>query len=74
MKNVLLQCSFDDEAGFYEFSSPSGRSPEEVIFCIAALMKVFDRDGVMPMSMSRDLLNKYLTDPQYEEISHNEVN
>ena len=68
MKKTLLECSFDDEGGFYRFSSPSGASADEVIFCIAALIKVFDRDGIIPKDVSLDLLNKYMTDPQYEEI------
>lgn len=73
-KRVLLECSFDEDEGVYSFRSPSGASASEVIFCMASLIKCFDRDEVMDKDIATDLLNKYLTDPQYEELKHKEVN
>lgn len=73
-KRVLLECSFNEDEGTYQFKSPSGASATEVIFCMAALLKCFDRDEVMAKDIALDLLQKYLNDPQYEELKRKEVN
>ena len=73
-KKIILECSFDEEDGSYQFRVPEGQSAEEVLFCISAFIKCIDRDGIIPKDVSLDLLNKYMTDPQYEELKQKEVN
>ena len=65
---ILLECSFDEENGAYRFRSSEGASANEIIFCIAGLFRCFDRDGIAKKEDCLNLLQKYLNDPQYEEL------
>ena len=67
-RRLVLSVSFDGDGGLYSFTAPNGTSAEELAFVMAALIKVLDRDGIIPRDEFQELVHKYLTDPQYEEL------
>ena len=65
----LLRVSFDNENGRYEVEVPQGSSLNETAFCIAVVIKCFVRDGLIEKEEMLELINKYLEDPQYQEVT-----
>lgn len=71
MSNVteILNISFDNDTGNYSVRIPQGSNLNEVFFGINVLIKCLVRDGVVENEKSvHDLLHKYATDPQYQEL------
>lgn len=74
-KNELIKVTFDDETGRYSVSLGQGSSVPETAFAITVVIKCLKRDGYI--KNAKELLNlvkKYLTDPQYEEVQDEETN
>lgn len=68
-KHLILAIAYDSDKNQYSFDIPSGMSLQEVAFSIAALTKCLTRDQVIETEqLFIDLVNKYLTDPQYNEV------
>lgn len=67
-RRLVLGVSYDEGGGLYSFTAPNGTSAEELAFVMAALIKVLDRDGIIQRDEFQELVHKYLTDPQYEEL------
>lgn len=67
-KKLLLKVDFDDELGCYDVTIPEGSSALEVVFCMAVVTKLFERDGIMTKEEVLENFNRYLTDKQYEEL------
>jgi hypothetical protein len=68
LKN-LLTVTFDDISGKYNVSISQGSTVEETIFAMSVVIKCFVRDGVVEKPEELvELLKKYLSDPQYEEV------
>ena len=68
VKNIL-SISIDEEKGYYEVSVPEGSNVAETMFAVSALIRCFVRDGIIEEhEIATDMLNKYLTDPQYDEV------
>ena len=71
MKNVeILTISFDNDTGNYNVKIPQGSNLNEVFFGINVLIKCLVRDGIVENEDTVfDMLRKYATDPQYQELS-----
>lgn len=67
VKTILTITTEDDK---YTFSADEGVSVAELAFVISALIRVLVRDGHIKSNEEfLDLVNRYLTDPQYEEVN-----
>lgn len=73
VKNIL-SISTDDENGSYQISIAEGSNVAETMFAISAMIRCFVRDKVIDnMSIATDMLNKYLNDSQYDEVTENDA-
>ena len=70
--NELLKIEYDNEMSVYKYTCPQNVNVNEIIFSIAGLIKCFNRDGVLKIEECTELLQKYLTDPQYDELKKEE--
>lgn len=68
MKKLIKKIVFDDEKNSYEVSSDTGTSVPEIIFAMSVSAKCLIRDGYLTKEQFDTLLNKYMTDPQYDEV------
>ena len=59
--------------GTYGVRVSGAASIEEVAFCMCVVLKCFERDGIIDRTAMLALVNKYLTDPQYEELQEDSV-
>lgn len=74
-KLPILTIAYDNDKNQYTFNIPQGMSLQEVAFAIAALIKCLVRESVIKDDrVFIDFINKYLTDPQYNEVKPNEPN
>lgn len=65
----LLKVSFQQANNNYLVTLAQGSSIAETAFSIAIVIKCLLRDDIIKSSNDvLDLVNKYLTDPQYEEV------
>ena len=72
IKNIL-SISVNDETGDYGIAVAEGSNVAETMFAISAMIRCFVRDKVIENSkIATDMLQKYLTDPQYEEVKEND--
>lgn len=72
IKNIL-SISADDETGNYEIAVAEGSNVAETMFAVSAMIRCFVRDGIIESSeIATDMLNKYLTDSQYDEVVEND--
>lgn len=68
VKNIL-SINTDDENGNYQISIAEGSNVAETMFAVSAMIRCFVRDGVIDNhKVATDMLDKYLTDSQYDEI------
>ena len=71
-KKILLAVAFSDEKNTYSVDIPAGSSVPETAFSMAVVIKCLIRDGIIEKSTDiTDLINKYVEDPQYEEVKEN---
>ena len=76
MKNILVISLNNDETS-YNVQIPEGLSVNEVAFGISVVIKCFVRDEIIEKpEQILSLINKYLSDPQFEEVKgdNNESN
>ena len=74
-KQLVLAIAYSTEKNVYSFDIPQGMSLQEVAFAVSALAKCLKRDGVIETEqIFVDLINKYLNDPQYNEVTYDESN
>lgn len=72
-KQLILAIAYSADKNQYSFDIPQGMSLQEVAFAVAALAKCLKRDNVIETEqIFIDLVNKYLNDPQYNEVTYNE--
>lgn len=67
-KKLLMSVSFDEVNDCYEVTIPQGSNALECVFGMAVIVKLFERDGLMTKDETLSNLNKYLNDPQYNEL------
>lgn len=73
MKKLLLGVAYDDETNTYSVDIPAGSNVAETAFSVAVVVKCMVRDKVIEDGkVFTDMLNKYITDPQYEEVKEND--
>lgn len=58
--------------GTYGVRVSGAASVEEVAFCMCVVLKCFERDGIIDRTAMLALVNKYLTDPQYDEVQQDD--
>ena len=69
MVKTILSISTDDETGYYSIEVANGSNVAETMFAVSAMIKCFVRDGVIEdAKIATDMLQKYLTDSQYDEM------
>ncbi len=68
-KKLILAVAFDEEANTYSVDIPAGSSVQETAFAMAIVIKCLIRDGIIEKSSDMtNLVNKYVDDPQYQEV------
>ena len=73
-KKILLAVAYDEDANTYSVDVASGSSVPECAFCMAVVIKCLIRDNVIKsVNDVTDLINKYCTDSQYDELKNDEV-
>lgn len=66
---TILKVDFNDEDGRYYIAAGNGSSTSECAFACAVVARVFAKQGfVSDTKEFEDLIHKYLTDPQYDEV------
>ena len=69
-KRLLLAVAFDDANETYTVDVPKGSNVAETAFAMAVVIKCLVRDNVVDdHTVMTELLNKYLTESQYNEVS-----
>ena len=70
MKKLLLAVAFDDETGTYSVDIPAGSNVAETAFAMSVVIKCLVKDSVVEdCTVVTDMVNKYLTDSQYAEVT-----
>lgn len=67
-KKLLFKVEFDEELGYYEVNIPEGSSALETVFGMAVIAKLFERDGIMTKEEVLTNFQRYLNEPQYQEV------
>lgn len=66
---TILKVEFNNEDGRYYLSAGDGSSTSECAFACAIVARVFAKQGFISDTKEfEDLIHKYLTDPQYDEV------
>lgn len=70
---TILKVEFNDEDGRYYIAAGDGSSTSECAFACAIVARVFAKQGFISGTQEfEDLIHKYLTDPQYDEVHDTE--
>lgn len=71
-REILRVCEVED--GQYQVSADNGTNVAEIMFGMAVTIKLLVRDGLVTSPIAAEaLLHKYLTDPQYDEVSQEQI-
>ena len=65
---ILFKIAVNDVTNSYQITIPEGSNVMEVIFGVAVIAKVFERDGLMTKDEFMLNFERYLNDKQYEEV------
>ena len=72
-KKILMAVAFDETNNTYSVDLGAGSSVPETAFSMSIVIKCLLKDGIITnASEVTDLINKYLTDPQYSEVKGEE--
>ena len=72
-KIMLLAVAFEPEKNTYVVDIGQGSNVAETAFAMTVVIKCLLKDGVINQSSEvTDLITKYLTDPQYDEVKDDE--
>lgn len=70
---TILKVDFNDEDGRYYIAAGNGSSTSECAFACAVVARVFAKHGfVSDTKEFEEMIHKYLTDPQYDEVQDTE--
>lgn len=65
----IVDVAFNPEDGKYYVTAGEGSNVNECAFACAILAKIFVKNGFIKEAKDfEDLIHKYLTDPQYDEV------
>ena len=68
----IVDVAFNPEDGKYYVTAGEGSNVNECAFACAVLAKIFVKNGFIKESKDfEELIHKYLTDPQYDEVDDN---
>lgn len=68
-KKLILAVAFDEENNCYSIDIPAGSNAAETAFAMAVVIKCFVKDNIIDdHKIMTDMINKYLTDSQYDEV------
>ena len=74
-KILLMAVAFDQTNNTYSVDLAKGSNVAETAFSMAVVIKCLIRDGIIKEAKDvTDLINKYLDDPQYNEVKKDEQN
>lgn len=74
-KVLLMAVAFDQTNNTYSVDLAKGSNVAETAFSMAVVIKCLIRDGIIKKAKDvTDLINKYLDDPQYNEVKKDEQN
>lgn len=74
-KILLMAVAFDQTKNTYSVDLAKGSNVAETAFSMAVVIKCLIRDGIIKEAKDvTDLINKYLEDPQYNEVDKDEQN
>ena len=74
-KILLMAVAFDQTNNTYSVDLAKGSNVAETAFSMAVVIKCLIRDGIIKEAKDvTDLVNKYLEDPQYNEVKKDEQN
>ena len=74
-KILLMAVAFDQTNNTYSVDLAKGSNVAETAFSMAVVIKCLIRDGIIKEAKDvTDLINKYLDDPQYNEVEKDEQN
>lgn len=74
-KILLMAVAFDQTKNTYSVDLAKGSNVAETAFSMAVVIKCLIRDGIIKEAKDvTDLINKYLEDPQYNEVKKDEQN
>ena len=66
---TILKVDFNDEDGRYYIAAGNGSSTSECAFACAVVARVFAKQGFISDTQEfEEMIHKYLTDPQYDEV------
>lgn len=66
---TILKVEFNNEDGRYYVAAGDGSSTSECAFACAIVARIFAKQGFISDTKEfEDLIHKYLTDPQYDEV------
>ena len=66
---ILMAVAFDHKKNTYIVDLARGSNVAETAFAMTVVIKCLLKDGVIKQATDvTDLINKYLNDPQYEEL------
>lgn len=66
---TILKVDFNDEDGRYYIAAGNGSSTSECAFACAVVARVFAKQGFVSDTQEfEEMIHKYLTDPQYDEV------
>ena len=72
-KKILMAVAFNEENNMYSVDLGAGSSVPETAFAMSIVIKCLIKDGIIKEANEvTDLINKYLTDPQYSEVKEGE--
>ena len=71
-KVILMAVAFSESKNSYIVDLARGSNVAETAFAMSVVIKCLMKDGIIksPTDVT-DLINKYLNDPQYEEVKDN---
>jgi hypothetical protein len=73
-KVTLMSVSFDHVKNIYSVELGKGSNVAETAFAMTIVIKCLIKDGIIDNAMEiTDLINKYLNDPQYDELKDKET-
>ena len=74
-KILLMAVAFDQTKNTYSVDLAKGSNVAETAFSMAVVIKCLIRDGIIKEAKDVTyLINKYLEDPQYNEVKKDEQN
>ena len=72
-KIMIMAVAFDQTKNTYSVDLAKGSNVAETAFSMAVVIKCLIRDGIIKEAKDvTDLINKYLDDPQYNEVKKDE--